>query len=176
MHMLPTRLILCLSFFIGGLACANPKSHFAKAAFVGVWEGDVGYAHWIIERRSDGTFTEKRIDIVDWSKPAIRSIRTGSWSVVGRALKLKFLTATPSRLIERLPKENSSYIIAVEIDGIELKAPDAPAATERRLRGIQFENIPLRTISLKPPRDAYPISDLPEDTRSRSEGSVGNRR
>jgi hypothetical protein len=77
--------LLCLF----ALACSSVKTIPSRdrgniaGDLTGVWIGKTEFSAWVIDRKADGAFSERRIQKVNVSKPPARIESVGQWRVSG---------------------------------------------------------------------------------------------
>lgn len=97
----------CYIFLAFGLsACAfrhdqaSPPLSPQEHSLLGTWRSDLNGDHWIITRRSDRTFTERRT--TDYPAPGTSFTSTGRWHVADDVYDTRYLSVTEPYFARKL--------------------------------------------------------------------------
>jgi hypothetical protein len=135
--------VACLILLQVGCVSNDLPPPSSSDMLVGIWQGDIGFATWVINRRADNTFEERRIQIYSYQKPSVTFTATGTWSLEGVHYVKIYRTASAEVWQPAIGKRLVSKVVKISENDFQYLPADGPLVTERRQRSGTLENLPL---------------------------------
>ena len=132
----------CAVLLVGLTFCAACSTHekpvfiqSGESGFFGCWEANIGFAKWIVVRKSDGTFEERRVQSYDYSRAPILFYSKGVWSVVKGEYTKRYTWTNSRRWQEAIGRDLKAKILVQSANEFIYRGEDTPEIIEKRIKG-----------------------------------------
>jgi len=135
--------VACLILLQVGCVSHDVPPPSSSDMLVGIWKGDIGFATWVINRRADNTFEERRIQLYSYQKPPVTFTATGTWSLEGVHYVKIYRSASAKVWQPAIGKRRGGKVMKISENDFQYLPDDGPLVTEKRQRSGTLENLPL---------------------------------
>lgn len=132
------RAVLLVGLTFCAACSTHEKSSFTQSGdpgLVGCWEANIGFAKWVVVRKGDGTFEERRIQSYDFSKAPILFYSTGKWSMDQGEYTKRYLWTNSKFWQDAIGKVLKANVVRQSANEFVYRGEDTPEIVEKRIKG-----------------------------------------